>query len=58
MHCLIKHHAMKLYRGSGQLHALATLPLGKKPQYPLGSRLGNYSKYLLLLLLMCLSTQS
>jgi hypothetical protein len=33
---LIKQYTMKAYGGSGQLHAAATLPLGKEPQVPIG----------------------
>jgi hypothetical protein len=33
---LTKHHAMKVYWGSGQLHAPAALPPGKEPLVPIG----------------------
>jgi hypothetical protein len=55
IHYLIKHYAMKMYWGnggtapcilnldtrSGWIHALATLPWRKNPQYPLDRRLGG-----------------
>jgi hypothetical protein len=37
---------------SGQLHALAALPPGKEPQYPLDRRLGKYSVSILLIFML------
>jgi hypothetical protein len=34
--CLIKHHAMKTYEVTGQLHAAAALPSGEEPLILIG----------------------